>query len=171
MTAHDTKLWHTMSFADADKMIGWLTAVGFTEHATYRDEADASVVVHAEWLWPEGGGVMFGSKRPDGAVDNVILHEALRDTGVLVELSAKGVRDRVLVTALHAERNQVPTHFGQVHLRVDVRATRVREVEACEIRLQLVEVVTRLRDGAAHVETARRVEIRFGGIDAVHEVL
>ena len=35
------------------------------------DEADPSVVVHAEWLWPGGGGLMFGSQRPDGAVTNV----------------------------------------------------------------------------------------------------
>jgi len=42
----------------------------FTEHATYRDDADPSAVVHAESLWPGGGGVMFGSRRPIGAVDN-----------------------------------------------------------------------------------------------------
>ena len=71
MTAQDTKLWHSMAFADADRMIEWLKAIGFTEHATYRDEADASVVVHAEWLWPGGGGIMFGSRRPDAAIDNV----------------------------------------------------------------------------------------------------
>jgi uncharacterized glyoxalase superfamily protein PhnB len=65
------KLWHTMSFANADRMIAWLTAVGFTEHATYRDEQDPTVVHHAEWLWPGGGGLMFGSRRPEGAVDNV----------------------------------------------------------------------------------------------------
>ena len=45
-------------------MIAWLTAIGFTEHATYRDEADPSVVVHAEWLWPGGGGIMFGIPAP-----------------------------------------------------------------------------------------------------------
>jgi len=60
-----------MAFRDADGMIEWLKAVGFTEHATYRDSDDPSVVVHAEWLWPEGGGIMFGSKRPGAAVDNV----------------------------------------------------------------------------------------------------
>ena len=70
MTAADVKLWHTMSFGDADRMTAWLSAVGFVEHATYRDEADPAVVVHAEWLWPEGGGVMFGSQRADGVVDN-----------------------------------------------------------------------------------------------------
>lgn len=69
--AAEVRLWHTMSFRDADAMIAWLSAVGFVEHATYRDESDPSVVVHAEWLWPDGGGVMFGSQRPDGAVTNV----------------------------------------------------------------------------------------------------
>ncbi len=70
MTAQDTKLWHTMVFADAERMTAWLTAIGFTEHATYRDEQDPSVVVHAEWVWPGGGGLMFGTQRPDAAVDN-----------------------------------------------------------------------------------------------------
>ena len=69
--AADVRLWHTMSFRDADAMVAWLSAVGFIEHATYRDEADPGVVVHAEWLWPGGGGVMFGSLRPDGVVTNV----------------------------------------------------------------------------------------------------
>jgi uncharacterized glyoxalase superfamily protein PhnB len=63
-----TTLWHTFSVRDADAMIAWLRAIGFTEHATYRDEADASVVVHAEWAWPGGGGIMFGSDRPDSAI-------------------------------------------------------------------------------------------------------
>ncbi len=69
--AADIKHWQTMSFRDADAMIAWLSAIGFVEHATYRDEADPSVVEHAEWLWPGGGGIMFGSQRPDGAVTNV----------------------------------------------------------------------------------------------------
>lgn len=69
--AAEVRLWHTMSFRDAAAMIGWLSAVGFVEHATYRDESDPSVVVHAEWLWPGGGGLMFGSQRPDGVVTNV----------------------------------------------------------------------------------------------------
>jgi uncharacterized glyoxalase superfamily protein PhnB len=69
--AANVRLWLTMSFRDADAMMRWLAAVGFTEHATYRDETDPSVVVHAEWLWPGGGGVMFGSERPEGVVKNV----------------------------------------------------------------------------------------------------
>jgi uncharacterized glyoxalase superfamily protein PhnB len=69
--AAEIRLWHTMSFRDADAMIAWLSAVGFVEHMTYRDENDASVVVHAEWLWPGGGGIMFGSQRDEGVVRNV----------------------------------------------------------------------------------------------------
>lgn len=69
--AAQIRLWHTMSFRDADAMIAWLSAIGFVEHATFRDDADPGVVVHAEWLWPGGGGLMFGSLRPGGAVTNV----------------------------------------------------------------------------------------------------
>lgn len=53
------RMWPALSFRDPEKMIAWLGAVGFTEHATFRD--DDGVVVHAEWLWPEGGGIMFGA--------------------------------------------------------------------------------------------------------------
>jgi uncharacterized glyoxalase superfamily protein PhnB len=49
-------------------MMRWLGAVGFTEHATYRD--DDGSVVHAEWLWPGGGGIMFGTLRAEGVLQN-----------------------------------------------------------------------------------------------------
>ncbi len=65
MTASTVRLWHTLSFHDVDRMVSWLRAIGFTEHATYRDESDPPRVVHAEMLWPGGGGIMFGSHRPD----------------------------------------------------------------------------------------------------------
>lgn len=69
--AAEIKHWQTMTFRDADAMIAWLGAVGFIEHATYRSQDDPTVVEHAEWLWPGGGGIMFGTQRPDGAVTNV----------------------------------------------------------------------------------------------------
>ena len=56
-------LWHTLTFTDADAGIAWLEAIGFTTKDVYRDDTDPSVVVHAEMLWPAGGGVMFGSHR------------------------------------------------------------------------------------------------------------
>lgn len=68
MTAADTRLWPSMTFRDCDRMMTWLAAIGFTEHATYRDDQDASVVVHAEWVHPGGGGLMFGSPSDESPV-------------------------------------------------------------------------------------------------------
>lgn len=64
-TAADVRYWQTLTVRDSDAMMSWLGAVGFVEHATYRQETDPSVVVHAEWVWPGGGGIMFGSQRED----------------------------------------------------------------------------------------------------------
>lgn len=66
--ASTVKLWHSLSVQDADAMIAWLTAIGFTEHSTYRDDLDPTVVHHAEWLWPGGGGLMFGTQRPESGL-------------------------------------------------------------------------------------------------------
>ena len=55
-------LWPTLSFRDADAMIAWLEAIGFTGKTVYRDENDPTHVQHAEIRWP-GGGIMFGSHR------------------------------------------------------------------------------------------------------------
>lgn len=70
-SAASLRYWHSMSFEDVEKMMAWLGAIGFVEHVTYRDEKDPSFVVHAEWLWEGGGGVMFGSRRGGGIVSNV----------------------------------------------------------------------------------------------------
>ena len=63
--ASTVRLWQTLRFTDTNMMIGWLEAIGFVEHAVYRDESDSSVVHHAEYLWPGGGGIMFGTHRPN----------------------------------------------------------------------------------------------------------
>ncbi|MDQ4055092.1 MAG: glyoxalase [Actinomycetota bacterium] len=68
--ATNVRHWQTMAFQDAEAMMRWLGAIGFTEHATYRDDTDPSVVTHAEWLWPGGGGIMFGSVIEGGLIDN-----------------------------------------------------------------------------------------------------
>ncbi|HYF72821.1 MAG TPA: VOC family protein [Nocardioides sp.] len=69
--AADIRFWQSLSVRDADAMARWLDAIGFTEHATYRSEDDPSVVTHAEWVWPGGGGVMFGTDRDEGVLRNV----------------------------------------------------------------------------------------------------
>ena len=56
-------IWPTFQARDARALIAFLVAVGF-EEAVVHGEGD--VVDHAELLWPEGGGVMLGSHKPDG---------------------------------------------------------------------------------------------------------
>jgi uncharacterized glyoxalase superfamily protein PhnB len=58
-------LWLSLKFHDADQMVGWLTAIGFTEHAIHRAADDPKVVDHAEMVWPAGGGIMFASYAGD----------------------------------------------------------------------------------------------------------
>lgn len=54
--------WITLKCRDADAMLAWLAAIGFTEHLVQRG-ADPTVVEHSELLWPGGGGVMLGTDR------------------------------------------------------------------------------------------------------------
>lgn len=106
-TAAEIKLWHTMSFRDADAMIAFLSAIGFVEHATYRSEQDPSVVEHAEWLWPGGGGLMFGSQRDDAAVSNVGGSAAY-----LVTDDPDGVFDRAVAVGATVLRPMVDQDYG-----------------------------------------------------------
>ena len=96
-----------MSFRDADAMIAWLTAIGFVEHATYRAEGDPSVVEHAEWLWPGGGGIMFGSQRSGGAVTNVGGSAAY-----LVTDDPDGAFRRAVEAGATVEREMVDQDYG-----------------------------------------------------------
>ena len=57
--------WPTLTFRDAEAAIGYLTTVvGFTESIVYRGTKDRAID-HAELLWPEGGGIMFGTDAGD----------------------------------------------------------------------------------------------------------
>jgi uncharacterized glyoxalase superfamily protein PhnB len=67
MTDNHTIVWPTLQYADAPAAIRFLVeAFGFKETAIHAD--DAGVVVHAELRWPDGGGIMLGSARPDGLI-------------------------------------------------------------------------------------------------------
>lgn len=54
-------VWPAFQAKDAGAMIDFLTALGFRRTAVY---ADGDLVMHAQFDWPEGGGVMFGSHKP-----------------------------------------------------------------------------------------------------------
>jgi len=58
-------LFHSLQFADVDRAIAFLEAVGFTAAGVHRDPADERVVVHAQYNWRDTGGIMFGTRRAD----------------------------------------------------------------------------------------------------------
>lgn len=105
--ASTVKLWHTLSVRDADAMMAWFAAVGFIEHATSRDEHDPAVVHHAEWLWPGGGGIMFGTQRPESG---------LQGTGpaacYLVTAAPAAVFDAAVAAGGTVERVMVEQDYG-----------------------------------------------------------
>ena len=58
-------VWPSVGFTDVDAGVAFLTeTLGFVVTALYRD--DQGAVAHAEARWPEGGGVMFGSRGKPG---------------------------------------------------------------------------------------------------------
>ena len=105
--AAEVRLWHTMAVRDADAMIAFLSAIGFVEHATYRSETDPTVVEHAEWLWPGGGGLMFGSVREGGAVSN-----AGGSAAYLVTDDPDAVFDRAVEAGATVLREMVEQDYG-----------------------------------------------------------
>jgi uncharacterized glyoxalase superfamily protein PhnB len=56
-------VWANFQSRDARAMIRFLVALGFEETAVY---GEGERVDHAQLDWPEGGGVMFGSHKPEG---------------------------------------------------------------------------------------------------------
>ncbi len=61
MTNPAPGMWLSLRLRDVPAMLGWLQAVGFTELALFHD--DDGVLMHGEYLWPAGGGVMVGAER------------------------------------------------------------------------------------------------------------
>lgn len=67
MTTTNTRpaptVWATLQAHDAPALIDFLVGTfGFLKTAVYRD---GDVVAHAQLDWPEGGGIMLGSHKPD----------------------------------------------------------------------------------------------------------
>lgn len=62
-----TQVWPTLVYADARTAIRFLVdAFGFVESLVVANDADDTVVEHAQLRWPEGGGVMLGSANRPG---------------------------------------------------------------------------------------------------------
>jgi uncharacterized glyoxalase superfamily protein PhnB len=102
--ATEVKLWHAMTFRDADAMMEWLSAIGFAEHATYRDEQNQ--VVHAEWVWPGGGGIMFG------ADSNGTVHNVAGSAAYLISDDPDAVFDKAVAAGATVVREMADQEYG-----------------------------------------------------------
>lgn len=60
-TRPTTSVFACFAFDDVERAIAFLTAIGFEEQLVARDEADPSVVHHAQFRWGDRGAIMFGS--------------------------------------------------------------------------------------------------------------
>jgi uncharacterized glyoxalase superfamily protein PhnB len=63
-TAPAPQVWPTLQAKDALALIDFYVGTfGFRRTAVY---ADGATVAHAQLDWPEGGGIMLGSHKPEG---------------------------------------------------------------------------------------------------------
>ncbi len=96
MNTPTPQVWPSLHAHDARALISFLVdVVGFEQVVAYED---GDRVAHAELAWPEGGGVMLGSTRPDGdsatragafgayvvTADPDALHDRVRAAGAAV---------------------------------------------------------------------------------------
>jgi uncharacterized glyoxalase superfamily protein PhnB len=98
------KYWQSMAFQDAEAMMTWLSAIGFVEHATYREDG---IVVHAEWLWPAGGGLMFGQVRDEG-----VLKATGGSSAYLIDDDPDALFDKAVAAGATVVRPMVDQPYG-----------------------------------------------------------
>ncbi|GAB95044.1 putative glyoxalase superfamily protein PhnB [Kineosphaera limosa] len=62
-----TRVYPAFQAHDPQALLTFLVdALGFVENVAYRDgEGEGAEIVHAQLDWPGGGGIMFGSYKPD----------------------------------------------------------------------------------------------------------
>jgi uncharacterized glyoxalase superfamily protein PhnB len=62
-------VWHSLTYDDAPAAITFLTTtLGFVATAVYPED-DPTQIGHAQLDWPEGGGIMLGSRQREGWPD------------------------------------------------------------------------------------------------------
>lgn len=96
-----TGLWLSLPATDPERMVAWLTGIGFTERAVHRAPEEPSRIVHAELDWPRGGGVMLGQvgedptwpSRPGGAAAYLVCDDCDATFARAVELGAEVLRE------------------------------------------------------------------------------
>ncbi|MGF1668713.1 MAG: VOC family protein [Acidimicrobiia bacterium] len=63
--ARDKNVWPILNLADAPAVMEFLQSLGFQRTLVMEDRG---IVSHGEKVWPEGGGVMFGSANRPGNI-------------------------------------------------------------------------------------------------------
>jgi uncharacterized glyoxalase superfamily protein PhnB len=63
--ARDKTVWPILNLSDAPAVMAFLESIGFQRTLVMEEDG---VVSHGEMVWPEGGGVMFGSANRPGNV-------------------------------------------------------------------------------------------------------
>jgi uncharacterized glyoxalase superfamily protein PhnB len=98
-------VWGTFQARDARAIIAFLVAVGFEETVVY---GEADRVDHAQLSWPEGGGVMLGSHKPEG--------EWTLEPGsagfYVVTADPRAVHDRAVAAGAEITREPRTTDYG-----------------------------------------------------------
>ncbi len=95
MTREPT-VWPAFQAHDPRAVIDFLVALGFEETVAYADEG--GTIQHAQLDWPEGGGVMLGSHKPDGP----FTQQPGTTSAYVVTADVDAVRDRALAAGLAA---------------------------------------------------------------------
>lgn len=102
-------IWPTFQARDARALIAFLVALGFEETAVY---GEGDVVDHAELTWPEGGGVMLGSHKPDGPFS----YEPGAMACYVVTADPRGVAERAAAAGGTIERGPAETDYGAIEV-------------------------------------------------------
>ena len=107
------QVWPTLQAHDALALIDFYVEIfGFQRTAVY---ADGTTVAHAQLDWPEGGGIMLGSHKPDGEWSTQPGTLAAYVATDLVEELWRRVRDAPGVTVI---RPLASTEYGSQEFAV-----------------------------------------------------
>lgn len=105
MNDNPPTVWGTFQAHDARAMIDFLLRLGFEDTAVY---GEGDRVDHAQLDWPEGGGVMLGSHKPDGPWS--------RQPGTagfyVVTADPRGVHDRAVAAGAEITDELSMTDYG-----------------------------------------------------------
>jgi uncharacterized glyoxalase superfamily protein PhnB len=104
-------VWGTFQARDARAMIAFLTALGFEPTVVYADPDDPATVHHAQLDWPEGGGVMCGSHKPEGWT-----LEPGTAGFYVVTADPRAVHDRAVAAGAEVTRGPAETDYGSVEV-------------------------------------------------------